>query len=444
MSLAIPAQATAPFQSHLRPQHPPRHTTPVQFISPNHKALTSRSFWDVLATTGSALNFLSGFVLLGMPLITKHPQAVLRPFTKFLSPLKQQQWKTWLGNRAHLETQMKRLTQVFILLQGINLYQQAVNSKQPSLFLHTLGRDAIQLSLIRKWNPYVNSLYWVIGTLYYMGKRDDIENNNHPERRREWPIERLTRHLPWHHEVHPIFMGEQKSSAKEDIKSFLRFFKDDIQLTLPSQAWNDLKNDLQKPEFWKTPQKSFLNIGIYTALTGVFLNIVGLSSKKSVFSLIASVLIMAGGTIASIPIIVRGWQNRSELDGKMVFIGRPLENLGELFAPAFTTRFYFLNGISKLGGSMNVKGQDLNSKRYRAWTEEIVWLAALAQQRSDITARTILDHFQSDTDDRRVLEKRLGKFRFHYLMTLLEKAETQAHKGVTLAQFLSTALPKAS
>jgi len=320
-------------------------------------------------------------------------------------------------------------------LQGINYYQQAVNTKQPSLAINALARDAISLIGRKYPSNFLFALFPLAGVFFSMGKRNDIANSNHPEIRREWNIEKLT------HRFKARSLGQESSqpALRQELGSLWRFVKDDLKLNYSTRPWKEIKQNIKDPRYWKQPQAALWSITAQTGLVAWMLAVLGLASKKRVFSNLAR-LGMLGSAMGNSATVSRGWQNRDGLDGKLILLGIPLGSFGELFSPRYNPRHYFLYGLTSIGGAMMVKGWDLNSKRYRAWVEEIVWLARLAKEHPELTAASVLKHFETTPHEAHLLRKRLGKYRYQYLINLLQTGQQQqTQKGISLAQFLSTA-----
>jgi hypothetical protein len=273
------------------------------------------------------------------------------------------------------------------------------------------------------------------GVFFCLGKQNDIENNIHPESRRDWDINRLNRFLLPDRQGH---VKHNNHTFSQELTSFTHFIRDDFKENFASKHWKTLLRSFKAKESWTKPQSYLNGIASQFILLSFIMNIGGLLGKKSNLSKWSTIPLLIGVSFNTIPLFTRSWQNRRELDGQLVAWGSPLNMIGTMFQPQFFPKLFFLNGLSGIGGPMFVKGLEVNSKRYRAMVDEIEWIHQLALQNPTLKARDILGHFSASPGDLKTLQKRIGQSRVTYVLNLLYRADRmEKYKGVNLAEFLS-------
>lgn len=438
----LPHAVPTIFERKSQPTTAVRRLAPLPFLVPATKT-NKYSVWDYLGTIGTGAFFLLGITQLSIPLMIKHRTrinkfalaAINQSRNLFQLKPRQKNLQFLFKDRKEIEAQFKKLGMFLSFVQGINIYQTAVNSKQPSLFVQAILRDSLSLAGIFWPKDILYSLYSLAGVFFCLGKQNDIENNIHPESRRDWDIKRLNRFILPDRQGH---VKHNNHTFSQELLSFTHFIRDDFKENFSSKHWKTLLSSFKAKESWTKPQSYLNGIASQFTLLSLIMNMGGLLGKKSNLLKWSTIPLTLGALLNTIPLFTRSWQNKRELDGQLVIGGSPLGIIGAIFQPQFFPKLFFLNGLSGIGGPMFVKGLELNSKRYRAMVDEIEWIHQLALQNPTLKASDILAHFNGSPSDLNTLQKRIGRSRVTYILKLLQRADQIAKsKGVNLAEFMS-------
>jgi hypothetical protein len=383
--------------------------------------------------------FMAGILMLMMPVLHQNATSITKFLAKSsaktpisnMSPNGIQQLGTLLQNKAEMYKTLSKLFYFGAFFQGINAYQTAINTRQPSLITNALLNDILTVIGIFRPSKLVFLLNSTLGVLYAIGKKTDIENNNHPENIREWNFGRLTRFFREDH-------SSGTSSFWRELLDFFRFMGQDVKNAFSLDSWRALMRNYREPESWKTPQSYQNALASQCLAASFFICLFGMKAKNSLWTLTAGGISLLGSVLLRIPIFLRGCQNRDELDGKLVMTGVPLTLVGGFFQPQFISKLPSLRGLAWLGNPMIMRGLSLNSKSYRKEVELFDSLRQESLHNPKLTAAVILQALHSNPEQLALLKKSIGTHRAEYFMGLMWKAEEAKNRlGVPLALFLS-------
>lgn len=401
------------------------------------------SLVDGLAVFGNIAMLIGAVLRLGSPLISRKAVPLSQLLMRGLStvrktpvpPEKVRSLSAFLANRESFNKELNRFFMFGAFFQGLNGYQTAVNTRQPSLIANAILRDLIALTGIIYPRNVIFSFWPLVLVLYSAGKLRDIDNSNHPERRQDFDFRRLTRFLS----RRPLSDEQKMPSFRQELNHFGHFIGNDLRNAFSLKSWQTLKQTYRDRKAWETPQPYQAALGAQASGASWIATILGMALKRPALTWAGSSLFFMGTVLLFIPLYLRAWQNRADWDGKLVLFGMPLEIAGNLFMPQYTKNLVHLNGLEGIGGTMVVRGLTLNSRHYRAFVDLLDALQAQAAQNPKLTAGVILQAFQSNPNTLKHLQKRMGESRVVYLSNLLQRAEqARLMHGTTLAAFLTS------
>lgn len=392
---------------------------------------------DALATLGTCTLVTSGVLSLAIPLINKKSPMLVSVLRRGLpnqmaesSALRR--LETRLASRKAVSDLMKRMCNAGMLLLGINFYQTAVNSRQPSLIANALLRDVLNLIMICYPGNFLFSLYTLVQVFFDIGKKTDIDNNNQPGNRREWDFRRLTRFL----RPHQISQSGQASFMQE-LNSFGCYIGNDFRQAFSLRPWKAFKEKYKEKSGWATPQSYQNALAAQLALGSWIVFQTSNFVKNARLRLASNTILLLSTVCSTMPMLMRGWQNKDGMDGRLVLAGVPLRWVGELFLPQFTQKWFFLNGLASIGGPLSVRGLALNSERYREEVSALESLYTQAVQHPGIKASDVLKALNPDSDALKRIEQRLGRHRTQFIIETLQDAEQAWQtQNLPLAAFL--------
>lgn len=377
---------------------------------------------EQIGTVGVALGFLSGAAMLLSPFLAKHPKTLASTLLHRKPASLHQHWETLLADKKNLEQLCWRGLSVASLLTGMNNYETAKNTKQPSLIISNLLGYLFAIALfIKPKSIFLRSTAFITWSFLAMGKRNDIENGNHPTRRREWDLSRLKK---------GFYRGINR--YMKELGSFTRFIAGDFKRTFSLKPWKELTERYDKKSEWETPQSYQIAISGQLFTLGFLTTFL---TERYKTKNITPLLVTTGGIIYNLPFIVRAWQNRHEIENKAMLASVPISIIGDGFRVSHN--FSHLTGLSSTSG-MTSKSVEINSRRYRALLNYIDQLYHFAKENPTIHGQDIYMELQSHPWRIKRLEHELGKRRTEFLLELLHNASVaERTTKITLADYLA-------
>lgn len=403
-------------------------------ISPEERmqAVAKKRDWpDKISKVSLTGMSLVNITLLFSPLIAKRAaklyvrkQAVLPAGSRMLATLKT------LSDAKGFQKKLFRLNSLVGLVQLNTNYQTSLNSQQPSKLLgsmtYTLGalRMLIKPSVFNNIISFVGSIFW------FAGERNDIENSNHPGQRREWDFKRL--------------LGKRLGSSEQlaELKDFTRFVATDLRYALSLQPWKELfkgfgKDDWSVPQSYQTAFASQFNGLAWLSTVGLLASdkVGALKAISPALSTIAKTSAGLSALVAFLPLGLRAWQSRGEMEGVVTLTGIPLATFSRVTMAA--KNLSYLKGVGGIGAPMVNEGKRLSSRKYRAFVNHVKSLHQQAVKNPRLTAQELLTNLQTRPAELKTLEKQIGKVRVEHLRSILQDGvRRQQAENTTLAQFL--------
>lgn len=406
--------------------------TPPDGILPmhNHPKTTlpqdAQKKWNRLASVGVGTTILGALLL-----ISSNVKAAQRFILRNISD------KTWQkiiknGNKT-LADRAWQIIGIGGLMQGVNRYETAANTNQPSKLVAALTGTTQAFGFLFSSGWILQAVGFLTAALLYMGEQNDIENSNHPDKRREWDLSRINQSFKNH-----TFLKESASAA--------HFIADDFKHAFSADHWRNLKTNGLTRNTFETPQSyqsalgvqfSLVSLGFYTVMNTIAKPLKGISDKALLYSM--NITNILGSLIPQFPVFTRALENRDQVDGKLVLTGSPMISAGRFFQmiPAWK----FLGGLGFVGDAVKGKGLALNSQKYLALLNQMRAIHTLTQRDPYITATTILNMMSTSPDIMNQLRQQMGQPRLDFFIQLLKKAENEYQlNGTSLNAYLTPLL----
>lgn len=369
-----------------------------------------------LGLIGSSTAILAGLGILMSPLLVKKAAPLTERLVKLPGLPARRLWlEQFLSQQKKVEGFFWRITASAGLFGSLNNYQTAINTKQPTLLANNLssyiGNTGV---LFLPQSTILRSFPLISFMLLAAGKRNDIDNSNHPEYRRELDIKQLQAAAPG------------KGLVSKQLKQVFSFILDDLKLTFSFKPWQELKENWHNKQNMAKPQPYLTAIaGQLFALS--FLAVV--TVKKA-----APYLISIAGIVYNLPIFTRAWQNRSEPENKAMLFSIPTSVFGDSFRAS--PNFGYLAGLSTVSGITSTSLR-INSKRYKAMLDYLDRLYHLASNNPSLKAQDVFVELSSHKPYLKALQQQMGKNRVDFLLKLLHDASlSQRYQNLPLSEYL--------
>lgn len=324
-------------------------------------------------------------------------------------------------NRDALERLAWKIIGYGGLLQMIDRYKTAINTKQPSIFLSEVMCMLMAIGFIVKpKNVIVRSIGFIAGALWLAGKRNDIGNSVDLAHRREWDMSRL---LPFSEQ--DTDQEAYTKRLKNELSSAGRFIWKDLKDTLSINPLNIFKPDKPK-DYWKTPQADQLAIGAqFSLLAGLTAQINPLLPGGSMAAKGLQILNKSGALISEFanrtPVTLRAWENRHEPDGWLILMSTPIQIVGRLFQTS--SNYGHLNSLLNLGSAISTKGLLINSQKRMEMLNYLKSLHSLAVESPDLTAASVRESIEKDSALRKQMQQTMGELCVTFILDTLKQAE---------------------
>lgn len=381
--------------------------------------------WNALANVGVGLSFIAA-IFTG----ASHFKTFQHFIQKNVTP---EMWLRITKNGSKkLSDRGWQLVGLAGIFQGINRYETAANTNQPSKQVGSILNTIQMVAYLFSSHWIVQSLTFLKGAFLYAGEKNDIDNSNHPDRRREWETSRITK---------PLLAGEYSKLPKE-FASAGKFIIHDIQNAFSKEHWQALaKTTHYNKKDWLTPQSYQSALGMQASFASFVAYIASslLPIKSSLFNSFKDATNLFAVSIPQTPLVLRAWENRDQIDGKLVLAGAPLIVLGRVFQVKPQTEA--LGSMGPVGDALKGKGLALNSQKYLSLITEMRNLYTLSKENPYLTAEMILDMLTTAPDIIDQLQLKMGQPRLRFLLKLLKQATIEyKHSGTTLQEFLAPIL----
>jgi hypothetical protein len=405
----------------------PLQATTKEYSQPNigyfrlsQRQKTKTSTIEKMGSIGSGIAMLGGLGILTSPLLSKKAVPLTGLLVRLPGLSARRLWlEQFLSGQKKVEGLFWRVAAVSGLFGSLNNYQTAINTKQPSLLVNNISSYIGNIGLLLfPQSALLRAFPLVSFMLLATGKRNDIDNSNHPEYRREWDIKRL--------HTTARYKGVTSKQFKNELKEFLRFIGDDLKQTFSIKPWQELKDNWKKKENTTKPQPYLTSIaGQLFALSFIAAR----TAKK-----VAPFLISFGGIVYNLPIYTRAWQNRSEPENRAMLLSIPTSVFGDSFraSPSFS----YLAGLSTISGVTSISLK-INSKRYKAMLDYLDRLYHMASKNPSLKAQDVFVELSSHKPYLKALQQQMGKNRVDFLLELLHDASLfQRYQNLPLSEYL--------
>lgn len=157
-----------------------------------------------------------------------------------------------------------------------------------------------------------------MGLFQGAGKQNDVDNTRHMQNRREWDLARLT----------SLLSPDRSSwrSRKAELKSFTHYIRQDLKMVFSIKPWKQLAHTYREKSTWLEPNTYITGIGTQFGLLANTVSLCSLKASKKLqgtLGMLAFPLLFINNLAYGKTNMIRGWQDRTDLDGKLLMAAFP-------------------------------------------------------------------------------------------------------------------------
>jgi hypothetical protein len=382
-----------------------------------------------------------GIFMIG--LLRLFPNQIFRGIAKVLEQMRQRgvrlsfvpqsdYFRNLVKDRKKLDKKLVALLGAALLLQSPIHYQTSFNTKQPSSLLKEGMSTVYQVGSFFTSSVVFRTLFSLVSGLFaYTGKQNDIGNTRNMQTRREWDLHRL---MPNQFKLD----AEHLRKIRKEYGSFVKYIWGDLKTTLSVKPWRELFRTYKQKSTWLEPNSYFTDLAAQFGLVANLANLWSLKPPKPLEGLLKGVpfpFMILRNLASTKTEMIRAWQDKTDLDGILLLGSMPFTMVGTLFF--ISKKYFYLNSIALLAGPFQDKGLNLNSQYRREAINYIQRLYNEAQRKPALNAAQILQYYESSSEAKKHLKKRVGTIGMNFIFDSLRMAEMKNQaQGLPLSQVL--------